>query len=160
MKLYMKQKVFSLVDKYTFFDDMQNPVLKATGKFFEFLPKYHLNDAITGAEMYYIKHVLTVFMGRFEIYSNNTLCAIVQQQFAFFHPKLEIQSQYASYTIEGDYFAHDFTLFKNGQYFGSVHKKYLSWGDNYEIDIADPTDASFVCALVISIDSLMHNGRQ
>ena len=53
----------------------------------------------------------------------------------------------------------DYTIQKDGDYFGSVHKKWLSWGDSYELDIPNSEHAGFFCALVVAIDHYIHNDQ-
>ena len=40
-------------------------------------------------------------------------------------------------------------------YVASVHKHWMTWGDSFEIDIADGQDVIMVLAAVIAIDCVM-----
>lgn len=156
MKLYIKQKVFSIGDKYNVYDENENLVFKVQGEIFTITSKMHLLDWMN-REVFFIKKRFTFFLANYDIYQNNMLAATVSQEWSFFRPKLRVDSRYGSYQIQGDFLSLDFRIIKNGAYLGSVSKKWLSWGDSYELDIPNTEDAAFVVALVIAIDNCIHN---
>jgi len=156
MKLYIKQRIFSIGDKYDIYDANENVVFDVKSELFTIGAKLHLLD-IYGQELYYIRRKLTLFLAQYEIYNNNALCAVVSQEFALFKAKLTVDSSMGNFEINGNFMSMDYEISQNGQYFGSVHKKWLTWGDNYELDIPDAKDAGFLCALVIAIDNCLHN---
>lgn len=156
MKLYIKQRVFSLGDKYDIYDAEDNVVFDVQSELFTIGAKLHLCDTM-GRELFYIKRKLTFFLAQYEIYQGNDLCAIISQEFALFHSKLNVQSEYGNIEIDGDFMSMDYQILRNGQYFGSVTKKWLSWGDSYELDVPNDENAAFFCALVIAIDNCLHN---
>lgn len=159
MKLYIKQRIFSLGDKYDIYDANENVVFDVKSEFFTIGAKLHLCDAY-GNEQYYVKQKLTFMLAEYEIYRNNILCAVVNQEFALFRSKLNVESSMGNFELEGDFFSMDYDIIKNGQYFGSIHKKWLSWRDSYELDIPDEENAGFICALVIAIDNCLHNEKR
>lgn len=158
MKLYIKQRIFSLGDKYDIYDTQENVVFDVESEIFTIGAKLHLCDR-SGNELYYIKQNFTLFLAEYEIYRENILCAVVSQEFSLFGSKLNVESSMGNFELEGDFFAMDYDIVRDGQYFGSIHKKWLSWGDSYELDIAEEENAAFFCTLVIAIDNCLHNGK-
>lgn len=156
MKLYIKQRIFSLGDKYDIYDSNNNVVFDVESELFTIGAKLHLLDT-SGNELYYIRRRITFMLARYEIYSMNNLYAVVSQEFSFFKSKLVVESSYGDFEINGDFMSMDYEITRNGLYFGSVHKKWLSWGDSYELDIPNNEDVAFFCALVIAIDNCLHN---
>jgi uncharacterized protein YxjI len=156
MKLYIRQRIFSLGDKYDIYDVNQNVVFNVKSELFTIGAKLHLCDSY-GQELYYIKRRITFFLAEYEIYKNSILCAAISQEFTLFRSKLNVESCYGNFTLKGDLFRMDYEIYKDGIYFGSVHKKWLSWGESYELDIPQEENAGFFCALVIAIDNCMHN---
>lgn len=156
MKLYIKQRIFSIGDKYDIYDAQENVVFDVKSELFTIGAKLHLYNT-EGRELYYIKRKITFFLARYEIYQEDNLCATVSQEFALFKSKLNVESSFGEFRIEGDFFSMDYVIYRNGGYFGSVHKKWLSWGDSYELDIPEEENAGFFCALVIAIDNCLHN---
>ncbi|MDF2942695.1 MAG: hypothetical protein K0S01_1553 [Herbinix sp.] len=156
MKLYIKQRIFSFGDKYDVYDADENVVFDVESELFTIGAKLHLYDT-QGQELYYIKRKLTFFLAEYEIYNNNDLCATISQEFALFHAKLNVDSVLGNFSIDGDFMTMNYQITKDGQYFGSIFKKWLSWGDSYELDIPDEENAGLLCALVIAIDNCLHN---
>ena len=158
MKLYIKQRIFSIVNKYDIYDEQENVVYDVDSELFTIGAKLHLKD-INGQELYYIKKKLTFLLAQYEIYKDNDLCATVNQELSLFHAKLNVDSSFGKFDISGDFMSMDYEISRNGQYFGSIHKKWLSWGDSYELDIPDEENAGFLCALVVAIDNCLHNDK-
>ncbi len=158
MRLYIKQKVFSIGDKYDVYDEYGNVYFNVKSEVFTIGDKIHLYN-LQGQELFFIRRRITLFCARYEIYSGQQLCAEIQQELKFFRSKLNIQSAYGNYTIEGDLWARSFNIYRNGFLVGGVAKKFLSWSDTYEMNIADNEDCAFFAALVIAIDNCLHNDK-
>lgn len=158
MKLYIKQKIFSIGDKYDVYDENGNLFFDVSNELFTIGAKIHIKDT-RGQELYYLRRGLTFMCGRFEVYRGPILCAVIQQEFRFFKPKLHISSEYGEFDIEGDFFSWDFEIVKDGFLFGRVSKQLLSWSDTYELYVPEGNDPAFFAALVIAIDNLLHNNN-
>ena len=61
--------------------------------------------------------------------------------------------------LEGDFGAYQFQLSYSGKTFGSVRKKLFSFGDAYELDVADGYDPALFCAIAVIIDQCLHNQK-
>ena len=85
--------------------------------------------------------------------------AVIKRKFSVLRPKVEIESSVSNITLEGDYFAHNFTLLENGVELASVTKKWISWGDSYVITIQDDSKTNFLLAIIILIDSIFHENK-
>jgi len=156
IKLYIRQKVFSIGDKYNITNELNQPVFRVESEIFTFGAKIHLYDA-AGTELYFIQQKLFKFLPEYHIYNGDMLCAIVKKEFSFFTPKLNITSQFGDFTFEGNPFAMDFTILQDGIPIGELHKKWFTWGDSYELIIHDDNLAPFFCAIAIAIDNCLHN---
>jgi len=156
MKLYIKQRVFSLTDRYDIYDEYGNPYFHVTSEFLTLTAKLHLCD-LAGNELYFINRRLTFLLAKYEIYRQRTLCAEIQQQMSWFKSRLSVQSPYGQMEIRGDFWDMQYAIYCNSVFVGSVGKKWLSWGDSYELEIADGAEPGFFCALVLAIDNCIHN---
>ncbi len=154
--LYIRQKVFSIGDRYNILNEAGQPVFSVESEIFTFGAKIHLLDT-TGAELYFIQQKLFKFLPEYHIYNGDLLCAVIKKEFSFLKPKLNITSQFGDYTFEGNLFAMDFAILNNGLRIGELHKKWLSFGDSYELSIYDDNNVAFFCALTIAIDHCLHN---
>lgn len=156
MYLYIKQRVFSLGDKYDIYNENNDVVFHVQSEVFSFGAKLHLYNT-SGLELYYIKQNFSLFLKKYEIFTGNSLYASVQQEFSFFRPRMSISSIYGEYEVEGKISQYNFEIKNQGVLVGSVQKKWLSWGDSYELYIPEGCDAAFFVALVIAIDNCVHN---
>ena len=48
--------------------------------------------------------------------------------------------------------AHDYQITKRDRKIVTISKEWMTWGDSYELDIADPADELVALAVVIAID--------
>ena len=59
------------------------------------------------------------------------------------------------WNVEGDFFAHDYVIESNGTEVVTIHKVWVSWGDTFELDIADGNDEVTALAVVLAIDAVL-----
>lgn len=156
MTLYIKQKVFTLTDRYSIYNESEEPVFNVEKQLFSFPSKFYLFDNEQN-ELFRLEKNFTLFLSSYEIYCGNKHYASVQKELSLFKAKFLITSEYGEYVIDGAIFDYDFSIFKNGELMGTVNKKLLSWGDSYELQVKDTENAAFFCALVIAIDNCLHN---
>jgi len=57
--------------------------------------------------------------------------------------------------VRGKFMQHDYTITRAGKPIATVHQKWLSWGDTYEIAVKEGVDAVPVLAIVLCFD-VMH----
>lgn len=157
-RLYIKQKVFSIGDRYNILNEVGQPVFTVTGEIFTFGAKIHLYDA-TGSEICYIEQKLFRLLPEYHVYNGNILSAIIKKELSFFRHKLTIQSQLGDYSLEGNLFGMDFSILRDNMIIGELHKVWLSWGDSYELTIQDDNNVPLFCAMAIAIDHCIHNEK-
>ena len=93
MDLYIRQKVFSLGDRYNVFDVNQNIVYRVEGEFLTFGAKLHLCDP-AGNELLYIEQELFHMMPRYNLYCRGTQVASIRKNFTLFGHSLSVDSGY------------------------------------------------------------------
>ena len=150
MKLIFKQRLFSWFDSYDIYDEAGNTVFTVKGE----LSWGHLlriYDAI-GNDVGYIKERVFTFLPKFEIYLGDNYVGCISKEFTFFKPKFNID--YNSWTVDGDWFEWDYSIFNStAQTVATVSKEIWNWTDTYVIDVQDPNDAICVLMLVLAIDA-------
>lgn len=158
MKLYIKQQVFSFGDKYQVYDETGNVLYYVEGDIFTLASKLHVLNT-KNEELFLIKKRLFTFLPKYDIYQGEEVIASADKRFTFLSSRIDISSKYGDFTIDGEVFAHDFSIYQDGNVIASIQKKWLSWGDTYEIEILDNQNVDFFVALVITIDNCMHNNK-
>jgi uncharacterized protein YxjI len=154
MKLYIKQKVFSWGDKFTVMDQVGTDRYFVEGEVFSFGKKLHVYDA-HHFERAYIKQELLTWMPRYSVYTNGAQIAQVKREFTFFRPKYTIDGP--GWDVEGDFFAHEYQITKSGRTIATISKEWMTWGDSYELDIADGVNEITALAVVLAIDAVIES---
>lgn len=152
MKLYIRQKVFSWVDKFTAKDEHGTDRYYMEGEFFSWGKKLHVSD-VSGMEVAFIQQKVFSFLPRFFVYVGGTQVAEIVKEFTLLRPRYRIEG--LSWEVEGSFMAHDYQITQNGHPIVTIHKQWMTWGDCYELDIADAQDAVIALAVVLAIDCVM-----
>jgi len=156
----MKQKVFSFRDRYKVMDQDQNVLYHCEGKLFSISRRMKFVETSTDNVLFNFRRKILSFLAKYYLTDpEGNEVAVVKRKFSILKPKVEIESQLGNLTLEGDYFAHNFTLFEDGLELANVQKKWISWGDSYVISIQDEKRTHFLLAIIILIDSIFHENN-
>lgn len=159
MRYLMNQKIFSFSDSFAIYDANGNEIYSVVGEIFSLGHKLSFRN-INNNELFYIKQRLMKFAPTYEIYKGNTLCCTVSKKlFTLFNCKFEINSNYGSIQVNGDFLDHDYSFTLNGREVATVSKQWLSFRDKYTIDISDNIDNAFILATSIVIDLACHDNQ-
>lgn len=149
-RLYMKQQVFSLVDKFTVKNEYEEDCYRVHSDFITLGgKKLHIEDA-SGNEVAMVQQKLLSFRPRFFVYVDGAEVAEIVKRISFFKASYYVDGP--GWEVIGSVMDHDYTI-SDGRYdIVDLHKAWLSWGDSYEIDIADGIDEVMALAVVLAID--------
>ncbi len=152
MRLYMKQKIFSLVDRFYIKDENGQDRYYVEGEFFTLGKKFHLYD-MNGVELAFIQQKLLTFLPKFFVYQNGNIVAEIVKEFTFLKPRYRVDG--LDWEVDGEFLSHDYYVRSSGYDLAYVHKVWMSWGDSYEIDLNDSRDTVLTLAVVLAIDAVM-----
>ncbi len=152
MELYIKQKVFSWTDKFTVKDEAGQDKYYVEGEFFSWGKKLHVMD-LNGSEVAFIQQKVFSFLPRYHVFTNGQQIAEIVKEFTFLRPKYSIEG--LGWEIEGDFWAHDYSITRGGVPVVTIRKEWFTWGDSYALNIADPRDEIVALAVVLTIDCVM-----
>ena len=156
MKLYMKEKLFSFHDRFTIQDENGWDKYFVEGELFSLGKKLHLLSA-RGDEVAFIRQELLTLMPRFTVTVAGREIAQIRKEFTFFFQRYVIDG--LGWEIDGDVWAHDYEIRKNGRIIVRITKEWLTWGDSYVLDILDPADELVALAVVLTIDCVAEASR-
>ena len=151
MKLMIKQRVFAWGDKFDIYDEFGNVKYFAKGELFSFGHKLHVYD-MRGNEVAFIQQKLFSFLPRYFVYVGDKQVAEIVKEFTFFFPKYSIEG--LAWEINGKFTAHDYEITQHGRPIVTIRKEWMTWGDTYELDIADSTNEILSLAVVLTIDAV------
>ena len=152
MKLYIRQKVFSWGDKFTVWNEYGNDKYIVEGEIFTWGKKLHVYD-MAGNEVAFIKQEVWSFLPRYYVFCGDEQVAEIRKEFSFLFPRYSIEG--LGWEIEGRLMAHDYEITQNGHPIVSISKEWMTWGDSYVLDIADPKDEIVALAVVLTIDCVL-----
>ena len=149
MKLYIKQQVFSWTDRFFIKDEYENDRFYAEGEFFSWGKKLHIYD-LTGNEVAFIKQKVLSWMPCYTIEIGGQAVCEVKQEFTFF--KQEFSFNGLPWKIEGDFWAHEYTLHDGYKSIMQMSKHWFTWGDSYELTIHEPQNELIGLCAALAID--------
>jgi len=155
-RYYIKQKVWTIAEKFLIRDEMGNPLFQVKGKVFSFGDKLRFLD-MAGRELAFIKQKVFSFKKRYHIFRNGNLLAKVVKKITLFKDRFIIDTPGPEdYLVKGNFDDHCYTFFRNGRKVAFVSKKWLSWGDTYRIEIFPGEDDVLILAATVVIDMGSH----
>ncbi len=152
MKLYIRQKVFSWADRFTVWDEQGNDRYFVEGEVFSWGKKLHVYNR-AGEEAAFIRQEVWSFLPKYLVYLGQRQVAEIVKEFSLFFPRYRIDG--LGWEVSGDFWDHDYEITKNGRPIVTIHKTWMSWGDCYEVEIADPADEIIALAVVLAIDCVL-----
>lgn len=156
MKLLIEEKVFTLTDRFTVWDECGNERYLVEGELFSWGKKLHVCTP-AGREVAYVEQKVMSFQPRYQVFADGSLIGEVVREFSFFRPRYTVVG--ADWDVEGELWAHDYTVSRGGVPVVSITKEWMTFGDTYVLDIHDPSDEICALALVLAIDCAMEQDR-
>ncbi len=153
MKLYLKQKVFSWKDRSVVTDANGEPRYNVEGKVLSVGKKLTVTDP-AGGEVAFIRQKVLSFMPRFFVEVNGTEVAEIVKKLSLFKPKYMVKG--LDWSVSGDVFGHNYTIEDaSGRTMVAIHKKWMSWGDSFELDISPEANVPVALGVVLAIDAVL-----
>lgn len=148
-KLYIKQKVFSLNEKFSVKDDEENEVYFVEGSFMK-IPKSFIITDDKSSEIATITKKTFSFLPTFFVDVIDQETMTIKKLFSFLRARYEIEG--AGIEVQGNWWDMNFEVYKNRDLIGTVSKKWFTWGDSYELEISEVEMEPLLVALVVAID--------
>lgn len=158
MRYIIRQKIFSLGDTFIIKDDADNDIFLVRSQLLSFGHKLRIYDLLDN-ELCYIEQKLFEFMPEYDIYVGGELIANVKKKFAFLRNDFDITGVGTQYSVEGDFWAHEFNILRNEQMIARISKQFFSFTDTYGVDVDDGADQVGTLALAIVIDMVCHDKK-
>ena len=148
MKLYVKQQVFSWRDRFFVKGENGHDRYSVQGEIFTWGKKLHVYNT-GGAEVAFIRQKVMSWLPRFFVEMNGRVVCEIVKELTFFRQKYRLG---LPWSLDGDFWAHEYSLAGNGQQVMSLSKKWFTWGDSYELDISDLQDELMCLCVALAVD--------
>ncbi|MBQ9531422.1 MAG: LURP-one-related family protein [Eubacterium sp.] len=152
MQLYMKQKVFSWKDKFSILNSYGEDKYYVEGKVISVGKKLRIYDT-AGNELAFVSQKVVSLMPKFVVEMNGQEVATIKKKFTLLKPKYLIEGP--GWEVQGNFTSHDYEIVDKGTVVVSIHKKWMSFGDAFELDIPDENNEILAVAVVLAIDAVM-----
>lgn len=148
-ELYVKQKVFSLGEKFTVKDGRGNDVYFVEGSFLKIPKTFHIYDKSRNEVATITKKVFS-FFPTFFVEMNGREILTIKKELSFFRSRYSIHT--VGLEVRGNWWDMDFQVIIKGKVVGRVSKEWFTWGDSYRIQIVNEDLEKTILAIVIAID--------
>ncbi|EKO1911168.1 LURP-one-related family protein [Clostridium botulinum] len=156
MKFIIKQKLFSITDKYIIENEYGEKLYKAQKILMSMFKKIKIYD-IEDRELVYIKEKFIKILPTYLIYMGGNQVATMKKDISILKPRFTVESIIGDYEVKGDILDINFTIEKAGETVARVKKHFPAIRDSYEVDIKEGASQSLILAMVIIIDDVVHN---
>lgn len=157
MVFRIKEKFWSWGNEFSITDSSGKEAYYVKGKVFSWGDKLSFQNAAR-EEVAAISQKLMSWKPCYQIIIDGNVFAEVIKEWTWFNKQFTLDVPGPNdYTIDGSFWAHEFTFKRGGKVVASISKKHWSWTDSYGVDIAEDEDeVSILCACIV-IDQVLHD---
>lgn len=148
-ELYIKQKLFSIGEKFTVKDQDERDVYYVEGSFLQIPKTFTIMNAARSEVALITKKVFS-FLPKFHLEVNGREILTIKKEFTFFKSNYTIDS--AGIEVRGNWWDMDFEVLQAGRVLGEVNKEWFTFADRYKVRIYDEAMETIVIAIVVAID--------
>ncbi|MEK3672319.1 LURP-one-related/scramblase family protein [Paenibacillus sp. FSL R10-2771] len=148
-ELFIKQKVFSLREKFTVKNQQEQDVYYVEGSFMR-IPKTFSIMNTANEEVALITKKVFSFLPKFFVEVDGREVLTIKKEFSFLKARYTIDS--ADIEVHGNWWDMDFQVIQRGAVIGEVNKKWFTWGDSYSVQVFKEEMEAVIIAIVVAID--------
>lgn len=158
MKVYIKNRVFSLGQGSSVVDENKNALFDVKGRAISITRKKFLYDA-NGQLLYSIRNKwINFFVHKAYIYdASGSKIATVKDKWFNVNQEYFVTGYKDEIKIQGKFFGLTSQILRNGNVIGTVRRQITFIADAFELE-ADERDIPFLIALVVALDNI-HDKR-
>ena len=158
MKVYIKNRVFSLGEGSSVVDENKNALFDVKGRAISITRKKFLYDA-NGQLLYSIRNKwINFFVHKAYIYdASGSKIATVKDKWFNVNQEYFVMGYKDEIKIQGKFFGLTSQILRNGNVIGTVRRQITFIADAFELE-ADERDIPFLIALVVALDNI-HDKR-
>ncbi len=151
MKFYIKQKMFSWGDQFSVYNSREEVLYTVRGEVFSFGKKLHVYDS-QGQEVAAINQKVWSWLHRYIVSENGREVVQVVKRFTLVKPQYDIEG--LDWEVSGDFWGHEYDISCQNRPIAHISKKWLTWGDTYEVETFDQSNGLIELCIAIIIDAV------
>lgn len=156
----IRENKFGFGDNFTIQDKSGKPHYQVKGKVFSFGDQLSLRD-MQGHKVAYISQARMTFQPQYDILDGTKQHSLgrMVKEYTFFHKAFTLTVPgIGRISIEGSFFAHNFTFASGGRCLARVSKKRFAWSDSYSVEIlSSKVDAKLILCACIIVDQVLRD---
>lgn len=152
MRLFIKQKVFTLSPQFTVKEENGNDRYTVRGHTFSMNSRLEVFNS-AGQQVARIYRMLFRFLPRYVVEVNGQQVAEIVKDFTFFKPSYRVEG--SNMRVEGDFWSHEYSVYDGQVPVMQLSKEWFSWGDSYVLNILDDRYELICLAIVLAIDCVL-----
>lgn len=159
MKVYIKNKFFTVGGSSEILDENQQTLYKVKGKIFSPTKKKLIYDK-EGNLIFIVRNKFwKVFVHKALIFdANKNKVATVKEKYWSLKGVYYVEDYPEEIAIEGKFFSFESAILKNGEPCAKIRRQLSLFTDRFSLE-ADEKDIPFLCALTIAIDNIADRKR-
>ena len=148
MKLFVKEKLLSMHDRYYIYNENKELVYEIESKVISIGDKTTIYDKNHNT-VAYIEQEIFHLMPHYNVYIEDEYKYQIKKKFKLFKNDYELSNLYK---VDGSAFNLNFNIINNyGKQIALVNRKFLSIGDKYQIEILDEKDIYTILTIIVAI---------
>jgi uncharacterized protein YxjI len=161
MRYVMRQKLFSLGDKYNITDAEGGDAYYVDGKFLSWGKNLSFQD-MEQKELAHIQQKLLNWGPTYEITHDGELVAVVKKElFTIFHCVFHVDEPgHDALTADGNFNDHEYVFTRGGRQVASVSKQWFTFADTYGVEVTGDEDPVLILACTVVIDEACHGDQK
>ena len=156
MVLAVKQKVFSLREKFQVMDADGAPVYEVKGKLISWGHKLTVSD-MNGTPVAHIHQKVISLVPKYFIELEGGEEVELKGHITLLRPHYTLETPDGNWEVRGAFGEHEYTMTRGDATVATVAKKWFSWGDTYTLEVDDDRDALVALGVLIAIDCVMQD---
>lgn len=145
----IKQKLWSLGEKFDIKDSYDNLAYQVTGSFFK-IPKYFEISRSDGQQVAKITKVMLQFLPKFDVTLTDGRSFRIEKEFSMFRPRYKISD--LGLDIQGNFWDMDFELSRDSRVVANISQEWFKLSSTYQVDVYDEAYSDVIISLVVAID--------
>ena len=158
MKLYIKEKAISVMDKFYVRNEKGDKVYEIRKKIAPAIGLKLFIFDMEGNELAYIKEKNIAIKPKFRIFVGGQHTATVEKKIVALKPKYEVDE--LGWKIKGNIIEHNYKIISSKGEAMNIHKGILRLSDTFELEITDTKHLLEALAVVLAIDCVMDEDGQ
>jgi len=155
---FLKQKFWSLPDRFVIRDAVGQPVFHVDGRFLSIGDRLRFFDT-NGVERLTIRQKVLSLRHLYRIYRQGELWAKMTKPLRLFQEKYVIHVRRSpDYVIRGNLSGYRYAVFRAGRRVAEIAKRWPAWGDQYRVRVAPGQNDLLILAATVIVDMVSHRG--